>query len=260
MAWRSAWPPAIGPMIGGYVFVHAGWPAQFWLLGAMALVALWAAAAIVPTPPAAAPPMAARTMIANYVKLMTVPAYLRFLIPQAAIFGALFAFITSGPFLLIDAMHVRTEDYGLYYGAIVLAFIGGSFLANRLASAVSPGRLFVLGICGAVLGAAIFAIPILRGVESLVSVMAGMMLFAVGLGLIFATGPLLLLNQVTDWPQGPASAMLGFSQLFAASLGALMVGELHDGSALPVALAMALFVGVGTLAYGLLSVRAMRPV
>lgn len=250
--------PALGPMIGGYVHVHAGWQAVFWLLAALALLATWAAVRVVPAPPRTQAPMPARVMIASYFRLLTVPGYLRYLIPQAMIFGALFAFITGGPFLLIDRMQVRTEDYGLYYAVIVLGFIGGSFVANRLAGSMRPDWLYSVGVLGASIGVAVLALPMLAGLETLIAVMAGMMVFAIGLGLIFATGPLLLLNAVAEYPQGPAAAMLGFAQLVCGSLGALMVGELHDGTGWPVAITMTVFVGLGGLGYTVLSMRRIR--
>ena len=117
--------PIVGPLIGGIVFVHFGWRANFWILAAFAAVVAALVYSQLPETLARSVPLKFGNVARNYLTVISRRAVLSHLLPLAAVFGALFAFVTSGPFLLIDRYGVPTEQYGLYYGAVCLAVIVG---------------------------------------------------------------------------------------------------------------------------------------
>ncbi len=242
--------PAIGPLLGGYVYVLAGWRMNFVLLAALAagvfLLVRWLLPETGTRDHGAIQP---RQILRGYLALLGRRAYLRYLIPLTMVFGAFFAFVTAGPFLLIDRLGVATEDYGLYYGLLVLAFMTGSLTVTRLAGRVSADRLVQGAILFACLGGVVLVAPLLAGHESLAAILLGMTLFSFGMGLILASGPSCLLDAAGDGPTGSASALSGSLQMAAASLAGLLVGSFHDGSAWPLALTIAGFTGMAALAY-----------
>ncbi len=242
--------PAIGPLLGGYVYVLVGWRMNFVLLAVLAAGVFLLVRRLLPETGtrdhgAIQPGQIAR----GYRALLGRRAYLRYLLPLTMLFGAFFAFVTAGPFLLIDGLGVATQDYGLYYGLLVLAFMTGSLTVTRLAGRVSADRMVQGAIFFAFLGGVVLVAPLLARHESLAVILIGMRLLSFGIGLILASAPRCLLVGAGDGPSGSASALAGSLQMMAASLGGLLVGSFHDGSAWPLALTIAGFTSIGALGY-----------
>ena len=249
--------PAIGPLIGGYIHVYFGWRANFFALAALAgLVTLLVLRFLPETGTRDLGALQPRRIATGYARLLARRAYLRYLIPLSTVFGAFFAFVTAGPFLFIDRLGVATEDYGLYYGALVLCFMAGSLAANRLAGRLSADRLVQAAIALALAGGLTLGLPVIAGREGLWPVMAGLMLLTFGIGLILAAGPICLLDAAGDTPRGPAAALVGSLQLTAASLAGLLVAAFHDGTALPLAATIAGFAALAALGYLVLGLGA----
>ena len=242
--------PAIGPLLGGYVYVLVGWRMNFVLLAVLAAGVFLLVRRLLPETGtrdhgAIQPGQIAR----GYLALLGRRAYLRYLIPLTMLFGAFFAFVTAGPFLLIDGLGVATQDYGLYYGLLVLAFMTGSLTVTRLAGRMSADRMVQGAIFFAFMGGVVLVAPLLASHESLAVILIGMTLLSFGIGLILASGPSCLLDGAGDGPSGSASALAGSLQMMAASLAGLLVGTFHDGSAWPLALTIAGFTSIGALGY-----------
>lgn len=243
--------PALGPLIGGYIHVYAGWRMNFFVLAALALLVMLLVARYLPeTGTRDATALRPGRIVSGYWRLLRRPVYLRYLIPLSTVFGAFFAFVTAGPFVLIDRLGVATEDYGLYYGIMVLAFMAGSLAANRLARRWAPERLVQSAVVIALFAGLALLGPLLAGRESLIGIVFAMALLTFAIGLLLASGPICLLDAAGDAPQGPASALVGSLQLTAASLAGLLVGSFHDGTPLPLAVTIASFAAIAALGYG----------
>ena len=228
--------PAVGPLIGGYLEVWFGWRAGFVMLAVLAAIIFVLVRRHVPEPVHVQRPLHLGAAAATYGRLLARRRYMAQLLPLSLVFGALFAFVATGPLVFIDLLNVPTERYGLCYAVIVVAFVAASIGTNRLSRQISGSVLMQTGGVVAALGGIALAVPILAGSLTIVGVLAAMAVFGAGLGLIMATGPVLLLDAVEDQPQGPASALLGSAQLGAAALAAFLSGTFYDGTALSMAL------------------------
>ena len=206
--------PATGPLIGGYVYVLTGWRMNFVLLAVLAAGVILLVRWLLPeTGVRNQGAIRPRQIARGYLTLLGRRAYLRYLIPLTTVFGALFAFITAGPFLLIDRLGIATQDYGLYYGLLALALMTGSLTVTRLAGRVSADRLVQAAIFFACLGGVVLVAPLLADHEGLVTILLGMTLLSFGIGLILASGPNCLLDGAGDGPSGSASALAGSLQM-----------------------------------------------
>lgn len=244
--------PAVGPLIGGFVFVELGWQANFLLLAAAILVVLGLVLRFVPetgerNPDALRP----QAMLAAYAALLRNRGYLRYYLPLTFSFGALFAFLTEGAFLIIQRFSVATEAYGLYHAIIVVAYMAGSLAVGRLAARVQPADFVRLSMASGASGALVLLLPVLLGHESLWVIMAGMALYATSLGFILASGPMCMLAAVEGGPKGSASALAGASQMAAGSLAGFIVAFTHDGTALPMTATIAGFLVLAVSGYRL---------
>ncbi|WP_333833455.1 multidrug effflux MFS transporter [Rubrimonas sp.] len=243
--------PAVGPLIGGHLFVWLGWRAPFVALAiflAVALRACWRVAPETGTPQLDA--LDPVLILDDYMGLLAKRRFLRVAAPLAATSGALFAYLIEGPFLFIDTFGLPTESFGVWHALIVIAYMLGALTATALARLVGPERLTPAGLTLTTGGAvALTAMLTLFGATSLETVVFCLSIFAVGLGLAFAAGTPLALEEAGDRPAGVASALLGASQLAAAALGGATVSFLHDGSSWPMAMAMLVWTGLGAWAW-----------
>ncbi len=244
--------PAVGPLIGGVIFVSLGWQANFLLLALAILVVLGLVARFVPetgerNPEALKP----RRMLRAYTALLGNRAYLRYFLPLTFTFGALFAFLNEGSFLLIRRFGIATEAYGLYHAIIVVAYMAGSVLVGRLADRVAAADFVRVALAAGLAGALLLFLPVAFGLEEIWLIMGGMALYALSLGFMLASGPMCMLAAVEGAPKGSASALAGASQMAAGSLSGFIVAFTHDGSPLPMAATIAAFLVLGLLGYWL---------
>lgn len=241
--------PAVGPVIGGYIHVWLGWQANFLLLaGLVAIVALlgWR---FLPETLAERDGDAfrVRRLVQGYGALVMARGYIAYAVVSGAIFAGLWAYLTAAPFVYIDRHGVATQSYGLFQAALVAAYVVGSFLANRLVARVPVETILRAGLALCALGAVAMpgAIVLAEGPASLT---AAMSIFAVGLGLVFATAPVRALAASTG-RHGLAAAMLGLMEMGGGALGALAVGLLHDGTAWPMAWVLGACTALALAAY-----------
>ena len=245
--------PAIGPLLGGYVHVWAGWRANFVLM-AIAIV-ICGVLAMKVLPETKVPDRHAlklRHIGKTYLSLMRDRVILRYLIPLGTGMAGLFAFITAGPFIFIDLMGVATQHYGLYTGATVLSYILGSYSVSHFAHRVRGDRLVGIGVATLLAGGVVTLMVVAAGLATPLSLVGTLSVCAFGIGLVYGAAPMLLLDAAGDLRRGMASGLMGFFELGCAALGALAVGVLYDGSAMPCAIVMAASGLVGAVSWKLI--------
>lgn len=251
--------PALGPVIGGYVFVLAGWRANFFILVVFAILVAFFVASIVPeTGGGKRGALNPARMLGGYARLLGNRRFMAHLIPLAGVFGGLFAFVTAGPFVLIERLGVATEHYGFAVSLPIVAFIAGSFAANRLAGRVSIARQIHNAVLIALCGGLSILVLVAAGFESVAVILVGMSLHHFSLGVLLAAGYVGLLDSVSDDSRGSAAALAGSAQVAGASLASFLVGAFHDGSALPMAATLALLCALGAVGWIILGPAAGR--
>jgi len=199
--------PALAPILGGQLQTLFGWRAAF-----VALLVFGVCMGI-----------------ATYLKLDETNKHLD---PQA-----------TSPVRLLGsfAMLLRSRVYLGYSLAIagaftgVMAYVTGSSIAGRLAPRGLGVRLVATGstIC-LVCGIAFVAI-VLGGYASPVTVVAPMVVFMVGFGILT---PNAMAHALQPFPRiaGAASALQGFLQMTVAAIGTVAVAALSDGTPLSTAI------------------------
>ncbi len=219
--------PAIGPLLGGFIHVWAGWWANFVLLsilGTMAAVMVWR---MIPEGGGGAP-FNVRLSLRRYRRLLRNSVFLRFALAIGATFAGLFAYITVGPYLFIERFGIPTQDYGFYYGASVIAYIIGATAANRFAERVSVFGLTKIGATFGVAGALVFLGITVAEALTAITMLVAMSLFSLGLGILFAAAPVLMFASVPKALGATAGVLFSIGQSAGAALGAGSVALLHD--------------------------------
>jgi DHA1 family bicyclomycin/chloramphenicol resistance-like MFS transporter len=231
----TALTPVVAPIIGGYVHVWFGWRMNFHALTAVALVAsvlIWRY--LEESGERDADALRPREILADYLGVLRSRNYLCYVIIGGATVGFFFAFITAGPFILIDGHGVPTEHFGYYQGSLVVAYSLGSLLAGRLARRHPGENIMMIGVAAVLVGGMALLYVIFAGPETPFTLMAALCLIAFGDGPVFATTPSLAMNSSTS-RTGPAAAMLLAIEVGIGSLAALAVTVFHDGTSRPLA-------------------------
>ncbi|MEM6466134.1 MAG: multidrug effflux MFS transporter [Pseudomonadota bacterium] len=239
--------PALGPLIGGYLFLWFGWSGAFWTVAVLATLVWGMFYRFVPESLETRSPLRPMATLVAYVTLFQTMNYMKFAVPMSMAFGGLFAYVTTAPVVFIDLLSVPAERYGITYIFIVAGYVIGNFIAGRLARKVFARRIVTIGVLLQALGAIWLVLPVLYGVLLIDNLISAMTLFAAGLGMIMAAGPLVVLDTVRDRPQGPAAALLGTLQLASASAAGFLSSTFYNDTALSLVLTIALFVTLAAL-------------
>ncbi len=155
--------------------------------------------------------------------------------------GVVFTYITSSSFVFIEIYNVRPEYFGYIYGVIIIGLLAGNYLNSRIIMHTSGHRIISL--------AHILRLVSVTGLFLLVYYSVGDVLIVVVLLLVPVIGAssLIVPNITADllhrFPDisGTASAALGAATFGTGALAGGIAGFLHDGTAMPMAMAMLVF-------------------
>jgi MFS transporter, DHA1 family, multidrug resistance protein len=231
--------PAIAPIIGGYIHVWFSWRHNFYLLfffGLLVSIATWyyleeSSKNNVKT-------LSLKAIIRDYYGLISNRLYVKYCVIAGSSLGMIFAFVTAGPFILINNHELPTQHFGYFWALLVLGFAIGAFMANQLVKTRSIPTILNTGFVFLIAGAAILFAVTYNANDTITSLAVGMTLIALGEGLIFSTTPTLAMKASTS-RTGSAAAMLVTFEMCFGAMAALAVGILHDGSSKPFGLTIA---------------------
>ncbi len=230
--------PLIGPVLGGYLTDAFGWQACFVALSTAGGLALLGGALMLTETnrmrdPAATAP---GRILRNIGSLTVDPRFISYSLCAAGSYSGLFAFISGSSFVFITVLGLEPTQFSYCFSSAVLGFIIGARTASRMND---RRRAVGIGASLNALGGLAMLLFLLAGVESVVTVLAPMVVFAIGMGIVL---PHAQAGAVAPYPEkaGTASALYGTFQYAIASGVGLLVGHGFDGSALPMAWAVAL--------------------
>ena len=227
--------PAVGPVIGGFVHVWIGWRANFYLIALLALLVtllVWRFLPETTTPDREA--LKPRRLIGDYLELITHRGYMRYALAAGAVMGALFTFITQGPFLYIDRLGIATQHFGFFQAIIVAAFFLGSLFANQYVRRIGIERLLQYGLTFILVGGLMLPATLAVGWESTIPITASISIYTFAVGLFFASAPMRALEEAPGGG-GSAAAVLGALEMAGGAAAVQLASFFHDGSAWPMA-------------------------
>ncbi|MCX4242731.1 MFS transporter [Paraliomyxa miuraensis] len=261
----------LAPALGGVIIDRLGWRAVFGLTAALGLLLVWPVHRTLPrtrrdpeAPPstdASARDASARapsTWSQRLLRLLTSPVFAGYAIQSSLHFAVFFAFTSAATYLMVDAMGRDSTEYGLWFLFLALWVMGGLACAERLAGRLPSGRVAWMGSVLVLVGCAISAwllaseAPLTPVRLFLPGIVSG---FGVGLALPSTNAGVM---EVVPELAGTASGLLGFLQFAtaAAFAQAVVQDEPHTATVLA---GLVLVGGVGSVAFGLLSIRHGAP-
>lgn len=246
--------PSVAPLIGGQIVTWFDWRFTFVLtavVGAMTVFAVLRYLEETLSPDKRRAPRLGAQVLA-YVRLFGNPVFVSYSLTVSFASGAMQAFLTASPIVLIVLMDMSPAIYGLYIMVMPLIYMLGSFLAGRLTQWV-PIDNIVLG--GAIFSAAGGLLQLAFGLgigigEGGVAPLHVLGAFAVsnlGTGLVLACCYAQALNTVSPSYAGVASALSGFIHMGWAFVLSFAVASIAHTSSLPLGIAQMTTTGLALL-------------
>jgi DHA1 family bicyclomycin/chloramphenicol resistance-like MFS transporter len=223
--------PSISPAIGAYLTQWLGWRANFALLGAAGVTVL--ALVISKLEETHLHPVSVNLagMARSFVLLLRSPVFLAFALATAFTSASWFTFLASAPYLLSEVLHEPPSTYGLMILIPMIAYMLGNAGVGRLSIVLGSARVFMLGLALSLFSGMMLAVWCFLGLTPW-AMFVPMAVSSIGNGLSQPPG---IAAGLSIYPRiaGAASGLLGFLQMMVAALGALLIGEIPQGSAGP---------------------------
>ena len=127
--------PAIAPIIGGWLFVHADWHSIFWFLTAVG-VGLWIANfKLLPESLHVThrQPFNVRNLMRGYWQLCSNPRFLLLALASGVPFNGMFLYVLAAPEFLGTHLHLAPKEFFWFFMLTITGIMGGSWFSGRLA-------------------------------------------------------------------------------------------------------------------------------
>jgi len=140
--------PAIAPIIGGFLFVHAGWHAVFWFLAGIGVL-LWVSNwFLLPETlhVSQRQVLSVRHLMRGYWQLGTNPRFLLLALASGIPFNGMFLYVLSAPTFLGEHLQLGPTQFFWFFVCTISGIMGGAWLSGRLAGRLAPERQVHIGL------------------------------------------------------------------------------------------------------------------
>jgi len=242
--------PAIAPIVGGFLFVHAGWHAIFWFLVAVGVILFVANYKLLPETlhQSQRQPFQVRHLMRGYWDLCSDPRFLLLAFASGVPFNGMFLYVLAAPAFLGDHLALAPTQFFWFFLLTIGGIMAGAWASGRMAGKVAPKRQIRDGF-------------LIMLVTSLVNVAANALftahaawalwplaVFAFGWALMVPVVTLLVLDLHPE-RRGMASSLQAVIGSTANGLVAGVVAPLVMHSTLALALTSMLMLGIGLVAW-----------
>ncbi|MCY1266101.1 Bcr/CflA family drug resistance efflux transporter [Pseudomonas jessenii] len=232
--------PILAPLLGGLLVNTTGWQSIFLALtGFSALAGLAVATGLPESLPAHILRQPLSGALRQYGRLLADPIFLGHALTGGIAIAGMFAYIAGSPFIFIKLYGVAAEHFGWLFGInaagfILVAQVNARLLAKR-------GPIFLLARAVWVYlaaGLTLLAVSSLHTAQ-LWPLLIPLFICIASLGCISPNAAACAMSG-QGARAGSASALLGCLQFSVAAGASALVGVLHDGSAVPMAMVISL--------------------
>ncbi|MBZ0216855.1 MAG: MFS transporter, partial [Fimbriimonadaceae bacterium] len=238
--------PSTAPFIGGFIHQFFGWRATFSSQTLLCLITIAIVFLALPETLRERHPerLTLRSFPSIYSGLMAESAYRTYVAILTLTYAGLFSFISASSFVLQGVYGWSEIAFGLAFGICSLSYITGTFTGTRSVKARGLATSVRIGTALLCLGGLAMVTLMASGLDNPYALVAAMMVYMIGVGIAL---PQSVAAALTFYPDraGAASSFLGFAQMAVGALAGIIVGHAFNGSAWPLAIALAV---AGTLA------------
>ncbi|NIF17874.1 multidrug effflux MFS transporter [Pantoea sp. Cy-639] len=232
--------PILAPMLGGVLVKVSGWQSIFLALSLFSAACLLAVGLGLPeSMPAHVPRQPLSGALRQYLRLLGDRVFIGHALTGGIAIAGMFAYIAGSPFVFIKLYGVPAEHYGWLFGTNAAGFILMAQVNARLLAKRGPAFLLARAVWLYLAAALVLlALAALRPAV-LWPLLIPLFVCIASLGCIAPNAAACAMSG-QGARAGSASALMGCLQFSVAAGAAALVGWLHDGSAVPMALVISL--------------------
>lgn len=237
--------PLLAPVIGAYILEGFNWEAIFWIITGIAaifsvVILLW----FEETNLQPAPALHMATILKQFHSVFTHRQFLSNTILASTNCAAVILYETILPFIMKEQLNIDTVLYAWLVTVPVVGMLTGSLWSHRLATQLSSREITSRGLLFTWLGGFGLLLPCVLEYHGIFTLIAPMVLFTLGSGLIFSTTTAKALAPFGQIA-GVAGACLGGMQNMAAGLITLLGSTLPSATGVPMGMMVILLVALG---------------
>jgi DHA1 family bicyclomycin/chloramphenicol resistance-like MFS transporter len=253
--------PILAPILGGYLLLVGGWRTIFVfqaIVGAVVLVATLLTFRESHSDEARdharseGPLTAFRVLLGN-------GRLLGYTLSGALNGGAMFSWVALSPYVLLGVYHVAPANFGWWFSANAIGFIGMSQVNAHLLRWRTPEEVLVRARLASIVFALVLLIDTFTGFGGMLGVMIPLYATLGSFGFVGPNTQAAAMN-VDPKRTGSISSILGASTFAVGTLISAVGGYLHDGTARPLAvLVLGLILASSAALYGLAKPNQAQP-
>ncbi len=242
--------PAIAPVIGGFLFVHAAWSSIFWFLAAVGALLLAANWRLLPEslPVASRQSFHPRPLLAGYWGMVRSARFMALVVASGVPFNGMFLYVLSAPVFLGEHLRLGPQQFFWFFLLTVAGVMGGAWFSGRLAGRIPPRHQVRHGFV------VMFVVSVLNVALNLLFepspwwAVAPIAVYAFGWSLMVPAVTLMVLDLVPD-RRGMASSVQSCAGSLVNALVAGVVAPFVMHSTVALAVASAAMLAVGLVAW-----------
>ncbi len=242
--------PAVAPIVGGWLYVHAGWHSIFWFLTAVGVVLWTANYRLLPETlhRDQRQPFNVQHLLRGYWQLGSSPRFLLLALASGVPFNGMFLYVLAAPAFLGIHMGLTPTQFFWFFVLTISGIMGGAWVSGRMAGRLPPQRqirhgFLVMLVMSVINLGANLLLPV-----HVSWALLPIALFAFGWALMVPVVTLLVLDLYPE-RRGMASSLQAFVGSTANGLVAGVIAPLVMHSTILLATASLLMMGIGLLAW-----------
>jgi DHA1 family bicyclomycin/chloramphenicol resistance-like MFS transporter len=247
--------PILAPLVGSLVAEAAGWRAVFWVIGALAVLAVAMVAALLPEtrPPAARAQSSLRGAMAGYGLLLRDRHFLAVAFMASLTLSGFFVYVANSSFVMSTHFGVSPRLYAVLFALNAVSMIAASQFNARLAARFGIRRVLRTAVAVHAGVAAVLLVLTLAGVDRL-GVLVALLMVVYGLNGVIVPSAFVVAMEGHAARAGTASALLGTLNFAGGAVVVALVSPFADGTPLP----MVAGIAGCSLAVVVLALRGLR--
>ncbi|MGJ7526056.1 multidrug effflux MFS transporter [Variovorax sp. GB1P17] len=242
--------PILAPLVGSFVADAASWRAVFWVIGALAVLAVAMVALLLPEtrPPAARLQSSLRGAMAGYGVLLRDRHFMGVAFMASLTLSGFFIYVANSSFVMSTHFGVSPRLYAMLFALNAVSMIAASQMNGWLAARFGIRRVLRTAVMAHVAVTALLLVLTLAGVDRL-GVLVGLLMAVYGLNGVIVPSTFVVAMEGHAARAGTASALLGTMNFAGGAVAVALVAPFADGTPLPMVAGIACCsVVVGALA------------
>ena len=234
LAWMNSitvLAPSLGPLFGAILLLVMGWQGLFWVIALWAALGLASLAWLMPETCIEPVPLHPGKIAKSYWAILSNWGFMQPTLALFFLFSAMIAWITAGPFLIMEKFNYSSVVYGILQAVVFGCFIIGSHSTKRLINHFSPDTIAKIGATIAVIGGIVSISLAFLAKDLLIDLIVPMMLVALGSGIGFPVFNRLAIERSNE-TMGVKIAIFASATGLSALAGSAIVSIFYDGTVL----------------------------